>query len=299
MLKFFNLLQNISDVIKSLKDFPKIKLIGDVDSYNLTSNSLFLDIGSGFGKPVFHSAFQLNCESLGIEVVPARVEYCLDFFYEYLENKDLFCDIELKNNGESEEVKPDLLSKKKYAQQELETVIDKTKKEVAKIVNYPPILGEDEEIEKKSKLKKLPLKKKNSKQVPDEEEGEQSESDDEQEDNKKSVLEALEKLKFQYSTKWWENLKFSVKDATKMKTYSNEKGVHFTHIYSYNKLMNFECKQKMSKILNNTKFKILAWYSNPRQTMKAGLKNVKLLCKVPMNATSTEKFSVYVYMKTK
>jgi tRNA G46 methylase TrmB len=38
-----------------------------------------LDIGSGFGKPNFHVALQVYPKySLGIEVVPARVIYCMD-----------------------------------------------------------------------------------------------------------------------------------------------------------------------------------------------------------------------------
>jgi cyclopropane fatty-acyl-phospholipid synthase-like methyltransferase len=52
-----------------------------------------LDIGSGFGKPVFHAAIQIGCSSIGVEVVPARVEYCMDFFYRmeerYKEKLDL------------------------------------------------------------------------------------------------------------------------------------------------------------------------------------------------------------------
>ena len=41
--------------------------------------STFLDIGSGFGKPNFHAAMQVYPkESLGIEVVPVRVGFCVD-----------------------------------------------------------------------------------------------------------------------------------------------------------------------------------------------------------------------------
>ena len=31
-----------------------------IESYNLTQDSSFLDIGSGFGKPVFHAAMQTS-----------------------------------------------------------------------------------------------------------------------------------------------------------------------------------------------------------------------------------------------
>jgi hypothetical protein len=46
--------------------------------YNLTHASSFLDIGSGFGKPVFHASMQAYCRSKGIEVVPARVIFSMD-----------------------------------------------------------------------------------------------------------------------------------------------------------------------------------------------------------------------------
>ena len=54
------------------------KLPFPLDEYNLTSKSTFLDIGSGFGKPVFHASMQTYCISKGIEVVPARVAFCVD-----------------------------------------------------------------------------------------------------------------------------------------------------------------------------------------------------------------------------
>ena len=40
-----------------------------------------MDIGSGFGKPVFHAAMQTNCISRGVEVVPVRVSFCEDQKY--------------------------------------------------------------------------------------------------------------------------------------------------------------------------------------------------------------------------
>ena len=46
-------LQNMD---KCFKDEDKKLLIGSPESYNLTKDSSFLDIGSGFGKPVFHAA---------------------------------------------------------------------------------------------------------------------------------------------------------------------------------------------------------------------------------------------------
>lgn len=56
-----------------------------VDDYDLTHKSTFLDIGSGFGKPVFHASMQTYCRSRGIEVVPARVIYSVDQMYRFRE----------------------------------------------------------------------------------------------------------------------------------------------------------------------------------------------------------------------
>ena len=46
--------------------------------YNMTiaNKSSFIDIGSGFGKPVFHAAMQTGCRSYGVEIVPLRVAVC-------------------------------------------------------------------------------------------------------------------------------------------------------------------------------------------------------------------------------
>lgn len=116
----------------------------------------------------------------------------------------------------------------------------------------------------------------------------------------KLLKEILVDFKFNYFGDWSEKLNFLQKDATKYKSFMNEdKKEHFSHIYAYNKLMSKECRCKIAKVLNKTKFKVLAWYSNPLQTKKAGLKNFTFLSKFPMQSTSTEKFHVYVYIKTK
>lgn len=58
-----------------------------MDEYKLTTlKSTFLDIGSGFGKPNFHAALQIfPKESLGVEVVEARVSYSIDQKYKFEE----------------------------------------------------------------------------------------------------------------------------------------------------------------------------------------------------------------------
>jgi len=65
------------------------KIVSDLpyplNEYNMEAahNSSFLDIGSGFGKPVFHAAMQTGCLSLGIEIVPARVAFSDDQKYNF------------------------------------------------------------------------------------------------------------------------------------------------------------------------------------------------------------------------
>jgi len=73
---------------------------------------------------------------------------------------------------------------------------------------------------------------------------------------------------------------------------------HISHIYSYNKVMGESCLRGISRTLNRTNFKILAWYVNEKTTYDVGVWNVKLLLKKPMQSTGGQNFSVYVYFKT-
>jgi len=71
---------DFKDLVKTLP-FP-------IEEYNMNAaenKSSFLDIGSGFGKPVFHAAMQTNCPGYGVEVVPARVTFCEDQRYNFEE----------------------------------------------------------------------------------------------------------------------------------------------------------------------------------------------------------------------
>ena len=60
MTQLLTLMQTISDYIPEDK---LSSLISKKEEYNLTSASRFLDIGSGFGKPVFHAAMQVGKDS--------------------------------------------------------------------------------------------------------------------------------------------------------------------------------------------------------------------------------------------
>jgi len=80
--------------------------------------------------------------------------------------------------------------------------------------------------------------------------------------------------------------------------YKDSYGNDITHIYSYNKVMSTEDRKNISKILNKTNFRIMAWYFGPRESAQSGLKRVKLAHKMPMQSTGKEKFTVYIFFKT-
>lgn len=73
---------------------------------------------------------------------------------------------------------------------------------------------------------------------------------------------------------------------------------HITHIYSYNKVMGDKCLRGIARTLNQTNFKILAWYVKPETTYEVGVRNVRLLLRKPMQSTGGQNFSVYIYYKT-
>ena len=54
----------------------------------------------------------------------------------------------------------------------------------------------------------------------------------------------------------------------------------------------------IAKILNKTNYKILAWYFDPKETARCGLRDFKLLGKMSMQSTGDEGFTVYVYFRT-
>jgi hypothetical protein len=90
-------------------------------------------------------------------------------------------------------------------------------------------------------------------------------------------------LQAHYTDDWFNRVSFEVVDAARIPDkYKDSYGNDITHIYSYNKVMSFEDRVNVSRILNHTNFKIMAWYFNPRESAKCGLKRVKLAHKMPM-----------------
>ena len=497
MTQLFNFLMNI-DTYLSQEDETLI------ENYNLSKDSYFLDIGSGFGKPVFHCAYQVGCICQGIEVVPARVEFCIDFYFGFSDGRNDLPEQIKENNNKK------IYKKKKKGKEKSEIVciirensnkiiesiklkkyidfnqlfknniifrydwfnlyhygfnfsmnpnfeeliwclktpiiqyknyqnIDKFKKEIyfylkdfygndeyivsyltnifysinnrsvlqltnneieylfeeplpnikIKILeneknaninskisdniinnlyksstnNYIPLIDMkdnfyQEALENEHLLNFLnfindntsieyhdyipennnknnflnsnsinnssqnlnnimkesttdmiieeELIKRNDEKINDIDE--KFLNNDNQEPPKNSdILKYLQnKLTFNpHDSQFYKKCSFLCNDATKYDDYhynppfdSKKEIKHpFTHIYSYNKLMGDTCKEKVCEILNNSDWKVLAWYTNERQTRESGLENFKFVASFPMTSTGNQKFSCYIYIK--
>ena len=486
MTQLFNFLMNI-DTYLSQEDESL------VDSYNLTKDSYFLDIGSGFGKPVFHCAYQVGCICQGIEVVPARVEFCLDFYFSFSDGRNgLSTEIINKNNNKNKKVyKKKKNAKKKNSNQngiknnknknyehlklkkyidfqdlfknyinfkydwynlyilgnyfsinpdypdliwsiqqpkikylnyndykinpeinfflnntnndnniwrisyltklkkdknyknilsltnneidyyfeepfpiiktkilENEKIINTDKKISDNIINnlyksstnnYIPLIDfnddsylsssenihlldflsfindnttiDKHEYNNGNKLnidnnKTIDINKNDSNKMIIEEEfnkkvdelnDENLRTEIQNNNNNSDILKYLQNtLTFNHhDSEFYKKCSFLCNDATKYEDYhydppfdSKKDMKHpFTHIYSYNKLMGDTCKEKICEILNNSDWKVLAWYTNEKQTRESGLENFKFIASFPMTSTGNQKFSCYVYIK--
>ena len=132
-------------------------------------------------------------------------------------------------------------------------------------------------------------------------------SDIQEPQNNTNILKYLQnKLTFTpHDSQFYKKCSFLCNDATKYDDYhynppfDTKKEIKhpFTHIYSYNKLMGDTCKEKICEILNNSDWKVLAWYTNERQTRESGLENFKFVASFPMTSTGNQKFCCYVYIK--
>ena len=497
MTQLFNFLMNI-DTYLSQEDETLI------ENYNLSKDSYFLDIGSGFGKPVFHCAYQVGCICQGIEVVPARVEFCIDFYFGFSDGRNDLPEQIKENNNKK------IYKKKKKGKEKSEIVciirensnkiiesiklkkyidfnqlfknniifrydwfnlyhygfnfsmnpnfeeliwclktpiiqyknyqnIDKFKKEIyfylkdfygndeyivsyltnifysinnrsvlqltnneieylfeeplpnikIKILeneknaninskisdniinnlyksstnNYIPLIDMkdnfyQEALENEHLLNFLNfindntsieyhdyipennnknnflnsnsinnssqnlnniMKESTTDMIIEEElikRNDEKKNDidekflnnDNQEPPKNSdILKYLQnKLTFNpHDSQFYKKCSFLCNDATKYDDYhynppfdSKKEIKHpFTHIYSYNKLMGDTCKEKVCEILNNSDWKVLAWYTNERQTRESGLENFKFVASFPMTSTGNQKFSCYIYIK--
>ena len=106
-------------------------------------------------------------------------------------------------------------------------------------------------------------------------------------------------LKTFYNDEWIDLVNFRVCDAAKPEeSYTDDNKRCITHVYSYNKVMSVEDRAGISKILNKTNYRILAWYFNPTETERSGLRDFQCLGRMPMHSTGGERFTVYVYFRT-
>lgn len=78
-------MSNILDLFQNISEQENLSGITNPTYYDMSAEagSTFLDIGAGFGKPVFHAAMQTGCQSYGVEIVPARVAFCEDQKYTF------------------------------------------------------------------------------------------------------------------------------------------------------------------------------------------------------------------------
>ena len=499
MTQLFNFMMNIDTFLSQEDDTL-------VETYNLTKDSYFLDIGSGFGKPVFHCAYQVGCICQGIEVVPARVEFCVDFYFGFSDGRnDLPEEIVCRENKNKKVYKKKKKGKKKgeniinninkeniykkYENIKLKKYIDfnqlfknslffrydwfnlynygynfcmnpdfeelvwslnsplmkyenyknidKIKKDIyfylknhydneeyvvsfltnifyninnrsiLQLTNneieyyfsepFPDIKIKILENEKNSNINSkiadniinnlyksstnnyIPLidtnyiinqdtcenthlldflnfindntsieyhdyipenennnnilnynsynnssqnlnslmKESTTDMIIEEEILKRNDekitdtnpeiSDIQEPQNNTNLLKYLQnKLTFTpHDSQFYKKCSFLCNDATKYDDYhynppfDTKKEIKhpFTHIYSYNKLMGDTCKEKICEILNNSDWKVLAWYTNERQTRESGLENFKFVASFPMTSTGNQKFCCYVYIK--
>ena len=246
------------------------------DTYSLSQKSYFLDIGSGFGKPIFHCALQAGCVCQGVEVVPARVEFCQDFYFEMEEENIKKRQVERKG---SEDI---------YLREEE----DKGRKTKAK------------KLTSTSKLSRHKIRSKSKVVVKEDKISEDLTKEQSAESISKTMKTIMSFVP--YCDNYYKLCSFIRKDATSYKAFTYENifkapptktRIHFSHIYSYNKLMSETCRTKICRILNRTNWKVLAWYSNEKTTRKNGLLNFKLVKTMQMVSSGNEKFTCYVYIK--
>ena len=112
------------------------------------------------------------------------------------------------------------------------------------------------------------------------------------------TLKSRPELRSCYTEDWVDLVNFRVCDAAKPEESYDDEGSPITHIYSYNKVMSAEDRAGIAKILNKTNYRIMAWYFNPVETERSGLRDFLCLGRMPMHSTGGERFTVYVYFRT-
>lgn len=112
-------------------------------------------------------------------------------------------------------------------------------------------------------------------------------------------LRSRPELRSFYSNNWVDLVNFRVCDAAKPEeNYVDDDGRDITHIYSYNKVMSLQDLAGIATILNKTNYRVLAWYFNPYDSERCGLRDFVCLGRMPMQSTGGERFTVYVYFRT-
>ena len=123
--------------------------------------------------------------------------------------------------------------------------------------------------------------------------------------NMEAVSEkAARPLKATFNENWGEKVMFFQEDANiQREKYhtpeTSEKHSDYSHVYSYNKIMHRDTLVTICHALNNTDYKVLAWYFPPKYTYNCGLRNFKCIYKMPMHSTGKENFWVHFFIRVK
>jgi len=123
---------------KGVKDLLKNSNVKNIENYNLSSKSNFIDLGSGFGLPCFTAFLLYNCNCFGLELSNERIKHSIVSKYSLIPN----CLLEIKENNRMRNIRK--IKKKdefNYDFNEImETVIFKEfTKSIKKVEYYPPL----------------------------------------------------------------------------------------------------------------------------------------------------------------
>lgn len=73
-----------------------------MNEYNLSNNSIFLDLGCGYGLPCFHTLILIGCKVVGIELMEERIKYAEYFkntkLLKYYQNNNIFQELNIESS---------------------------------------------------------------------------------------------------------------------------------------------------------------------------------------------------------
>lgn len=289
MVHIITLMQHITDLAPPEK---RHLLLEPVEEYDIGAESRFLDIGGEFSRAVFHVAMQVGCESKGIG---ARVQTAKEFLSKIIETKGNYIE-EIKTTDN--EVK--------------ELIERKRKKPETEEWPIPELLRKYKIIENEKKLckkgiiswisidrQKIPEQRPLGILVPEYKSDITKQIQKIEPKKKHKQLTTNYDLSVNYHKNWYEKVLFESIDMSKLDSYTNHKGEHYTHIYWSNKTMSKDNVKEVSAILNKTDYRVYACYLNENEIKKSGLKDFMLIHRIPVTSIAGDNLTIYIYIKTK